>query len=115
MKTDTGVIIRSPTIRELWSISFSTRNETSLRGGVISTDRLRFRFIWPERIPAAHIWPGCTLHHGDRNGDLAARRYLISPWFCGAGGPTRTGDLLITNQLLYQLSYTSVCCAGRGL
>ncbi len=23
----------------------------------------------------------------------------------GAGGPTRTGDLLITNQLLYQLSY----------
>src|SRR3954467_6764438 len=29
----------------------------------------------------------------------------------GAGGPTRTGDLLITNQLLYQLSYTS---AGRA-
>jgi hypothetical protein len=27
--------------------------------------------------------------------------------FLGAGGPTRTGDLLITNQLLYQLSYTS--------
>ena len=27
---------------------------------------------------------------------------------CGAGGRTRTDDLLITNQLLYQLSY-----AGR--
>ncbi len=27
---------------------------------------------------------------------------------CGAGGRTRTPDLLITNQLLYQLSYTSV-------
>ena len=26
----------------------------------------------------------------------------------GAGGRTRTPDLLITNQLLYQLSYTSV-------
>ena len=26
---------------------------------------------------------------------------------CGAGGRTRTPDLLITNQLLYQLSYTS--------
>nr|DAU86307.1 MAG TPA: hypothetical protein [Bacteriophage sp.] len=25
----------------------------------------------------------------------------------GAGGRTRTGDLLITNQLLYQLSHTS--------
>ena len=28
--------------------------------------------------------------------------------FCGAGRRTRTPDLLITNQLLYQLSYTSV-------
>ena len=27
---------------------------------------------------------------------------------CGAGGRTRTPDLLITNQLLYQLSYTSI-------
>ena len=31
-------------------------------------------------------------------------RYLVG----GAGGRTRTPDLLITNQLLYQLSYTSV-------
>ena len=29
----------------------------------------------------------------------------------GAEGRTRTGDLLITNQLLYQLSYSSVLCA----
>ena len=28
-------------------------------------------------------------------------------FFHGAGGRTRTGDLLITNQLLYQLSHTS--------
>ncbi len=28
--------------------------------------------------------------------------------FVGAGDGTRTRDLLITNQLLYQLSYTSV-------
>ena len=27
----------------------------------------------------------------------------------GAGERTRTPDLLITNQLLYQLSYTSIC------
>ena len=33
----------------------------------------------------------------------------------GAGGRTRTPDLLITNQLLYQLSYTSVClCVQRS-
>ncbi len=30
----------------------------------------------------------------------------------GAGGRTRTPDLLITNQLLYQLSYTSVLTLG---
>ncbi len=30
------------------------------------------------------------------------------PYKNGAGGRTRTPDLLITNQLLYQLSYTSV-------
>ncbi len=29
------------------------------------------------------------------------------PYAIGAGGRTRTPDLLITNQLLYQLSYTS--------
>ena len=28
--------------------------------------------------------------------------------FFGAGGRIRTPDLLITNQLLYQLSYTSI-------
>ena len=31
-------------------------------------------------------------------------------YFNGAGGRTRTPDLLITNQLLYQLSYTSLYC-----
>ena len=30
---------------------------------------------------------------------------------CGAGRRTRTPDLLITNQLLYQLSYTGRCSA----
>ena len=33
------------------------------------------------------------------------------PVFLGAGEWTRTTDLLITNQLLYQLSYTSERCA----
>ena len=35
--------------------------------------------------------------------------YLIACIFCGgAGGRIRTPDLLITNQLLYLLSYTSI-------
>lgn len=33
-------------------------------------------------------------------------------YFCGADGVSRTPDLLITNQLLYQLSYASVCLSG---
>ena len=32
----------------------------------------------------------------------------------GAGGRDRTGDLLITSQMLYQLSYTSLEGSGRG-
>ena len=36
---------------------------------------------------------------------------VIRPKDCGAGGRIRTPDLLITNQLLYRLSYTS----GFGL
>ena len=42
---------------------------------------------------------------------LATREFshiqLNTPTKNGAGGRTRTPDLLITNQLLYQLSYTS--------
>ena len=40
-------------------------------------------------------------------GHSGTRPYLIFIKFSGAGGRTRTPDLLITNQLLYQLSYTS--------
>ena len=36
--------------------------------------------------------------------------YSIAPY--GAGGRTRTPDLLITNQLLYRLSYTSIVPAS---
>ncbi len=36
---------------------------------------------------------------------LATREF---PHYFGAGGRIRTPDLLITNQLLYQLSYTSI-------
>ena len=36
------------------------------------------------------------------------------PYSIGAGGRIRTPDLLITNQLLYQLSYTSESCPTAG-
>ena len=34
-------------------------------------------------------------------------------YLSGAGNVTRTHDLLITNQLLYRLSYTSICAFGE--
>ena len=37
---------------------------------------------------------------------------LANTWIAGAAETTRTSDLLITNQLLYQLSYSS---EGRRL
>ena len=41
---------------------------------------------------------------------LATREFPhIHCLLCGAGRRTRTPDLLITNQLLYQLSYTGRC------
>ncbi len=36
------------------------------------------------------------------------------PYEIGAGGRIRTPDLLITNQLLYQLSYTSLFATTSG-
>ena len=51
-----------------------------------------------------------------RTTEVTDNRFTVCPLWplgnspilnCGAGGRTRTPDLLITNQLLYQLSYTS--------
>ena len=40
---------------------------------------------------------------------------LENQWFAGgAGNVTRTHDLLITNQLLYRLSYTSTLLYSRN-
>ena len=50
-------------------------------------------------------------HRSDDATDLQSAPFGHSgtlPYLLGAGGRTRTPDLLITNQLLYQLSYTSI-------
>ena len=44
----------------------------------------------------------------DRSGILPYTNPTEAGSFCGAGGRLRTPDLLITNQLLYLLSYTSL-------
>ena len=64
-----------------------------------------------ERFHLAH--PPRTL--GDTEQRAALRKQLKSKEKNGADERTRTADLLITNQLLYQLSYVGLgpwCCAG---
>jgi hypothetical protein len=59
----------------------------------------RFEGRKPQINPKTRIEP-CTLKIKNRE----ARSYAV---FFGATGRTRTADLLITNQLLYQLSHSS--------
>jgi hypothetical protein len=69
-------------------------------------------------VPARHVRQGCpAVTH-----TLRSNRALLasSEWpqvivcvYRGADGRTRTGDLLITNQLLYQLSYVGALGGDR--
>ena len=45
----------------------------------------------------------------------SAGRRLINVGKNGAPSPIRTNDLLITNQLLYQLSYRGIAAPDNGL
>ena len=57
--------------------------------------------------------PGCSSFRAvNRKGGIHAAGIGASPR--GAGRRTRTPDLLITNQLLYQLSYTGVFSFSRS-
>ena len=63
------------------------------------------------RPGAAGIYPGGSIPEGRAasGGGAQNKRTSLRMSFCsGAGNVTRTHDLLITNQLLYRLSYSSV-------
>ena len=65
------------------------------------------------RPGAAGIYPGGSIPEGRAasGGGAQNKRTSLRMSFCsGAGNVTRTHDLLITNQLLYRLSYTSISC-----
>ena len=61
-------------------------------------------FRWWERMDSNHRSEDATDLQSAPIGHSGTLPYSIN----GAGGRIRTPDLLITNQLLYQLSYTSV-------
>ena len=65
----------------------------------------------PRRL-ARHFGGGGWIRTTEANAtDLQSAPFGHSgtpPYEIGAGGRIRTPDLLITNQLLYQLSYTSI-------
>ena len=55
---------------------------------------------------------GCALHESSRLDQTSTLRSATQP---RAGNRNRTGDLLITSQLLYQLSYAGTSKASRIL
>ena len=64
------------------------------------------QLFWWERMDSNHRSEDATDLQSAPIGHSGTLPYSIN----GAGGRTRTPDLLITNQLLYQLSYTSLYC-----
>ncbi len=45
---------------------------------------------------------------------VTKERPVISDWSCGADGRIRTGDLILTKDALYRLSYISALCMRRA-
>ena len=62
------------------------------------------QLFWWERMDSNHRSEDATDLQSAPIGHSGTLPYSIN----GAGGRIRTPDLLITNQLLYQLSYTSI-------
>ena len=60
---------------------------------------------------ALQFVPGLSRHSGSDAAEYRESSKSLSN--SGAGGRTRTDDLLITNQLLYQLSYAGLAWGGR--
>ncbi len=72
----------------------------------IAASDMQLTATWWERMDSNHRSEDAT--------DLQSAPFGHSgtlPYSIGAGGRIRTPDLLITNQLLYQLSYTSISAA----
>ena len=66
-------------------------------------------FCWWERVDSNHRSESQQIYSLPHLATLERSRIQLKiNKKIGAGGRTRTPDLLITNQLLYQLSYTSV-------
>ena len=73
--------------------------------------RMDVSFIWWGKVDSNHRRHCQQIYSLS---PLATREIpQIYGYSIGAGGRIRTPDLLITNQLLYQLSYTSISPANR--
>ena len=94
----------------MWAVQDGSKNREYVSGGPPQTCRQR---------------PALAVTNGYQTGlpelgepETATEKYFLSYCFYGAGGRIRTDDLLITNQLLCQLSYASggqePCRAGAG-
>ena len=96
-------IVKSRLSNDMQTQKISSRHECvcSIFGG---SGWIRTTEVSDNRFTVCPLWP------------LGNAPIFIFPLFevVGAGRRTRTPDLLITNQLLYQLSYTSASCSYRS-
>ena len=76
---------------ELYQLSYTRMANRAVEGGGFEPPKCMHG-----RFTVCSLWP---LGHSSK--------YLSRLGFLGAGGGTRTRDLLITSQVLYQLSYAS--------
>ena len=102
--------LRTSVLRPGFSHRRYYRNKTGASGQLQKTGaKTSFTPAWWRRVDSNHRSETQQIYSLP---PLATRELLHIPFYkpqeaAGAGGRIRTPDLLITNQLLYRLSYTS--------
>ena len=82
----------------------NTKNPAEIRQDFFGGRRwIRTTEVVDNRFTVCPLWP----LGNSPIFNFIRKAYCLNSRLLGAGGRTRTPDLLITNQLLYQLSYTS--------
>ena len=81
---------------------FEVVNKNKKPEPVANRHKVRISLLWWGMVDSNHR------RHRQQIYSLSPLATREFPHYFGAGGRIRTPDLLITNQLLYQLSYTSI-------
>ncbi len=104
IKTTTSSSLMGGAYPPLFCCTKNRSKQNPLRRG--GREWIRTTEVEDNRFTVCPLWPL-------GNSPICKGQANAYPYF-GAGDGTRTRDLLITNQLLYQLSYTSIWWELQG-